>query len=167
MNSEPRCLWTTGVITKEYTALPKTAYMAAEDTVHDSTETAQKVYINGSAKKIGASAYAGWGMWTPDNTHFKDNCALKGKDQGSDRAEVRALLAALEKSTGRIEVITDNMYVRDTAIELLTGGIVHKGKHSDLWSRIYNNIGTLISIRWVKEHLTQGKAEAQGVTYED
>eukprot|EP00972_Heterocapsa_arctica_P085181 12551093-Heterocapsa_arctica.AAC.1 len=24
MNSEPQCLWTTGVITKEYTALPET-----------------------------------------------------------------------------------------------------------------------------------------------
>eukprot|EP00972_Heterocapsa_arctica_P065209 9626569-Heterocapsa_arctica.AAC.1 len=62
MNSEPHCLWTTGVLTKKYTALPKTQYMAAEDTVHDSTEAAQKVYIYGSATKIGASAYAGWGM---------------------------------------------------------------------------------------------------------
>eukprot|EP00972_Heterocapsa_arctica_P015311 2255734-Heterocapsa_arctica.AAC.1 len=148
MNSEPHCLWTTGVITKEYTALPKTAYMMAEDIARDSTETAQKVYIDGSATKIGASAFAGWGMWSPDNTNFKENGALKGKDQGSDRAEVRALLAALEKSTGRIEVITDNMYVRDTTNEQLTGGTVHKGKHSDLWSRIYNNIGKLISIRW-------------------
>eukprot|EP00972_Heterocapsa_arctica_P030868 4542020-Heterocapsa_arctica.AAC.1 len=62
-----------------------------------------KVYIDGSATKIGASAYAGWGMWSPDNTHFKENGPLKGKRQGSDRAEVRALLAALERSTGQIE----------------------------------------------------------------
>eukprot|EP00972_Heterocapsa_arctica_P077159 11379998-Heterocapsa_arctica.AAC.1 len=68
-------------------------------------------------------------MWSPDNANFKDNGLLKGKYQGSDRAEVRALLAAFEKSTGRIEVITDNQYVRDTAIHLLSGGIVHKGKH--------------------------------------
>eukprot|EP00972_Heterocapsa_arctica_P076787 11325124-Heterocapsa_arctica.AAC.1 len=47
-----------------------------------------KVYIDGSATKIGASAYAGWGMWSPDNPNFKENDALKGKDQGSDRAEV-------------------------------------------------------------------------------
>eukprot|EP00972_Heterocapsa_arctica_P068241 10080189-Heterocapsa_arctica.AAC.1 len=54
MNSEPQCLWTTGVITKEYTALPGTVYMKAEDTRHDSIEKAQKVYIDGSATKIGA-----------------------------------------------------------------------------------------------------------------
>eukprot|EP00972_Heterocapsa_arctica_P114830 16444577-Heterocapsa_arctica.AAC.1 len=140
MNSEPHCLWTTGVITKEYTALPNTPYMMAEDTAQDSTERAQKVYIDGSATKIGASAYAGWGIWSPDNVNFKENGALKGKDQGSDRAEVRALIAALEKSIGRIEVITDNQYVRDTAKDLLTGGTVSKGKHSDLWSRLHNNL---------------------------
>eukprot|EP00972_Heterocapsa_arctica_P075101 11081416-Heterocapsa_arctica.AAC.1 len=61
--------------------------MAAEDTEHDSTETAQQVYIDGSATQIEASAYAGWGMWSPDNTNFKEHGALKGKDQGSDRAE--------------------------------------------------------------------------------
>eukprot|EP00972_Heterocapsa_arctica_P066841 9863188-Heterocapsa_arctica.AAC.1 len=72
--------------------------MRAEDISLDSTEKADKVYIDGSATKIGASAYAGWGMWSPDNGQFKDNGPLKGKDQGSDRAEVRALLAALEKT---------------------------------------------------------------------
>eukprot|EP00972_Heterocapsa_arctica_P109621 16137494-Heterocapsa_arctica.AAC.1 len=61
--------------------------MEAEDTAHDSTEKAQKVYIDGSATKIGANAYAGWGMWSPDNANFKEHEALKGKDQGSDRAE--------------------------------------------------------------------------------
>eukprot|EP00972_Heterocapsa_arctica_P056455 8329355-Heterocapsa_arctica.AAC.1 len=34
-----------------------------------------------------ASAYAGWGMWSRDNADFKENGPLKGKDQGSDRAE--------------------------------------------------------------------------------
>eukprot|EP00972_Heterocapsa_arctica_P044948 6633563-Heterocapsa_arctica.AAC.1 len=72
--------------------------MRAEDTAENGAETAQKVYIDGSATKIRASAYAGWGMWSPDNPNFKENDALKGKDQGSGRAEVRALVAALEKS---------------------------------------------------------------------
>eukprot|EP00972_Heterocapsa_arctica_P107456 15829203-Heterocapsa_arctica.AAC.1 len=103
MNSEPQCLWTTGVITKECTALPRTEAMMEEDFVGNSTDKAHEVYIDGSATKLGASAYAGWGMWSPDNPNFKENYALKGKDQGSDRAEVRALLAALDKNTGRIE----------------------------------------------------------------
>eukprot|EP00972_Heterocapsa_arctica_P094723 13967532-Heterocapsa_arctica.AAC.1 len=62
MKSEPQCLLTNGVITKEYTALPETEYMNAEDNKHDCTEKAEKVYIDGSATTIGASAYAGWGM---------------------------------------------------------------------------------------------------------
>eukprot|EP00972_Heterocapsa_arctica_P088575 13060352-Heterocapsa_arctica.AAC.1 len=61
MKSESQCLWTTGVIAKECTALPETDYMRAEDTRLDSMEKADKVYIDGSATKIGASAYAGWG----------------------------------------------------------------------------------------------------------
>jgi ribonuclease HI len=153
MNAEPQCLWTTGVITKDYTTLPETEYMKAEDISLDSTQKTQKVYIDGSATKIGASAYAGWGFWSPDNEQFKENGPLKGKYQGSDRAEVRALLAALEKTIGRIEVITDNMYVRDTTNGLLTGDIVHKGKNSDLWSRIYDHMDKIVSIRWVKAHL--------------
>eukprot|EP00972_Heterocapsa_arctica_P107300 15806767-Heterocapsa_arctica.AAC.1 len=69
-------------------------------------------------------------MWSPDNPNFKANGALKGRYQGSDRAEARALVAALEQSIGGIEVITDNQYVRDTSNYLLTGGALHKGKHS-------------------------------------
>eukprot|EP00972_Heterocapsa_arctica_P019836 2927390-Heterocapsa_arctica.AAC.1 len=61
MNSEPQCLWTTGVITKYYTALPETEHMKAEDISVNCTEKADKVYMDGSATKIGASAYAGWG----------------------------------------------------------------------------------------------------------
>eukprot|EP00972_Heterocapsa_arctica_P046069 6796005-Heterocapsa_arctica.AAC.1 len=61
--------------------------MKAEDICLDCTEQADKVYIDGSATKIRASAYAGWGMWSPDNANFKGHGPLKGKDQGSDRAE--------------------------------------------------------------------------------
>eukprot|EP00972_Heterocapsa_arctica_P017458 2579311-Heterocapsa_arctica.AAC.1 len=77
--------------------------MKAEDICLDCTEKADKAYIDGSATKIGASAYAGWGMWSPEKANFKENGPLKGTYQGSDRAEVRALLAALEKSIGKIE----------------------------------------------------------------
>eukprot|EP00972_Heterocapsa_arctica_P097977 14456623-Heterocapsa_arctica.AAC.1 len=38
-------------------------------------------------QQIGASAFAGWGMWSPGNPNFKDNGPLKGTDQGSYRAE--------------------------------------------------------------------------------
>eukprot|EP00972_Heterocapsa_arctica_P078346 11551465-Heterocapsa_arctica.AAC.1 len=93
--------------------------MKEQDLCQPCTEHATKVYIYGSATNIVASAYAGWGMWSPDNPYFKEHGALKGRDQGSDRAEVRALVAALGKSIGGIEVITDNQSVRDTANYLL------------------------------------------------
>eukprot|EP00972_Heterocapsa_arctica_P073749 10888239-Heterocapsa_arctica.AAC.1 len=73
-------------------------------------------------------------------------------EQGLDRAEVRALVAALSNTEEHIEVITDNQYVRDTAQYLAAGGTVHQGKHSDLWNRINNQIAKLGHIRWVKAH---------------
>eukprot|EP00972_Heterocapsa_arctica_P030742 4525456-Heterocapsa_arctica.AAC.1 len=72
--------------------------MKGTDISQARAEHAKKVYTDGSAIKIGASAYAGWGMWSPDNVNFKQNGALIGREQGSDRAEVRALVAALEHS---------------------------------------------------------------------
>eukprot|EP00972_Heterocapsa_arctica_P069392 10253677-Heterocapsa_arctica.AAC.1 len=63
MNAEPQCLWTAAVITKEWTALEETDYMKEQDLCQACTENKQnKMYIDGSATKIGASAYAGWGM---------------------------------------------------------------------------------------------------------
>eukprot|EP00972_Heterocapsa_arctica_P071745 10597055-Heterocapsa_arctica.AAC.1 len=70
--------------------------MKEQDLCQPCNEHTKKVYIDGSSTKIGASAYAGWGMWSPDNPNVKDSVPLKGRDQGSDRAEVRALVAALE-----------------------------------------------------------------------
>eukprot|EP00972_Heterocapsa_arctica_P087631 12922040-Heterocapsa_arctica.AAC.1 len=61
--------------------------MKTEDISLNCTDKSDKVYIDGSATKIGASAYAVWGMWSPDNGNFKENRPLNGKDQGSDRAE--------------------------------------------------------------------------------
>eukprot|EP00972_Heterocapsa_arctica_P056805 8385553-Heterocapsa_arctica.AAC.1 len=39
---------------------------------------------------------------------FNEHGPLKGNIPSSDRAEVRALVAALEKAENNIEVITDN-----------------------------------------------------------
>eukprot|EP00972_Heterocapsa_arctica_P046671 6887755-Heterocapsa_arctica.AAC.1 len=87
MNSEPQCLWTSGVITKDFTTLPDTDYMKGENISLPCTEKAEQIYIDGPATQIGASAYAGWGMWPPDIPNFKENGPLMGKDQASDRAE--------------------------------------------------------------------------------
>eukprot|EP00972_Heterocapsa_arctica_P022549 3317086-Heterocapsa_arctica.AAC.1 len=102
--------------------------MKEEDICHECKGTAKTVFIDGSSYKIGNSNYSGWGIWSPDEKQFSENGALKGGNQSSDRAEVRALVAALEKAEGPIDVITDNQYVRNTAQYLELGGAVHKGK---------------------------------------
>eukprot|EP00972_Heterocapsa_arctica_P015196 2237693-Heterocapsa_arctica.AAC.1 len=60
MGSEPQCLWATGVITKEWTALEDCEYMKEQGFCQPCTERTNMVYIDGSATTIGASAYAGW-----------------------------------------------------------------------------------------------------------
>eukprot|EP00972_Heterocapsa_arctica_P003397 507643-Heterocapsa_arctica.AAC.1 len=141
--------------------------MESDDTCHPCKRTAKKVYIDGSSYNIGASCCSGWGIWSLDEESFNEQGPLKGNRQSSDRAEVRALVAALEKAENNIEVITDNQYVRDTAQYIVAGGTLHKGKHSDLWRKIKCQIHKLAHIRCVKAHLKQGKATAAGVCYED
>eukprot|EP00972_Heterocapsa_arctica_P007333 1069583-Heterocapsa_arctica.AAC.1 len=70
----------------------------AEDLCHECNGTAKTVFIDGSSYKIGNSSYSGWGIWSPDDHSFNENGPLKGKNQSSDRVEVRALVAALEKT---------------------------------------------------------------------
>eukprot|EP00972_Heterocapsa_arctica_P109376 16106359-Heterocapsa_arctica.AAC.1 len=72
--------------------------MMAEDLCHECKGTAKSVFIDGSSYKVGNSNYSGWGIWSPDDQSFNEKGSLKGKNQSSDRAEVRALVAALENT---------------------------------------------------------------------
>eukprot|EP00972_Heterocapsa_arctica_P075315 11110771-Heterocapsa_arctica.AAC.1 len=65
--------------------------MMAEDLCHECKGTANTVFIDGSSYKMGNSNYSGLGIWSPDDQSFNDNGSLKGTNQSSDRAEVRAL----------------------------------------------------------------------------
>eukprot|EP00972_Heterocapsa_arctica_P045783 6757156-Heterocapsa_arctica.AAC.1 len=49
--------------------------------------------------------------------------------------------------------MTDNQSVRDAAHYLAAGGVAHKGRHSDLWNIIKQQIAKMGHIRWVKAHL--------------
>eukprot|EP00972_Heterocapsa_arctica_P018943 2797475-Heterocapsa_arctica.AAC.1 len=53
MNSEPQCLWSTGVITKENTALPETEYMKAEDLSLNSTEEQTRSILTARPQQLG------------------------------------------------------------------------------------------------------------------
>eukprot|EP00972_Heterocapsa_arctica_P017231 2546324-Heterocapsa_arctica.AAC.1 len=105
---QPECFWNTGVVTEYWTTLPRSEQMVAEDLCHECKGTAKTVFIDGSSYNIGDSNFSGWGIWSPDDHSFNGNGPLKGQSQSSDRAEVRALVAALEKAEVEIDVITDN-----------------------------------------------------------
>eukprot|EP00972_Heterocapsa_arctica_P093994 13862899-Heterocapsa_arctica.AAC.1 len=61
--------------------------MKEEDLCHECKGTAKTVFIDGSSYKVGNSNYSGLGLWSPDETSFRDNGPLKEKNQSSDRAE--------------------------------------------------------------------------------
>eukprot|EP00972_Heterocapsa_arctica_P000792 111638-Heterocapsa_arctica.AAC.1 len=103
------------VVTTDWTTLPKSEHMKTKECYHECKGTVKTVFIDGSSYKIGNINYSGWGFWSPDDNSFNENGPLKGNNPSSDRAEVRALVAALEKSEGTVDIITDNKYVRDTA----------------------------------------------------
>eukprot|EP00972_Heterocapsa_arctica_P105492 15543821-Heterocapsa_arctica.AAC.1 len=62
--------------------------MKAVEVCHPCTGKVKKIDIDGSSTKVGASCYAGWGPWTPDDQKFNECGPLLGEEQGSDRAEV-------------------------------------------------------------------------------
>eukprot|EP00972_Heterocapsa_arctica_P076778 11324236-Heterocapsa_arctica.AAC.1 len=96
-HNQPECFWNAGIVTTYWTTLPESEPMKTEDLCRECKGTAKTVFIDGSSYKIGTSNYSGWGIWSPDEASFSDNGPLKDKNQSSDRAEVRALVAALEK----------------------------------------------------------------------
>ena len=61
-------------------------------------------------------------MWSAESTDFCVGKPLVGRRQSSDRAEVRALVAAVESASDTVDVVTDNMYVKDTAEIIKMGG---------------------------------------------
>eukprot|EP00972_Heterocapsa_arctica_P057730 8516501-Heterocapsa_arctica.AAC.1 len=87
-----------GIVPSGWSTCLDTDHMKADAACHPCKGNIKKVYIDGSATKVGASCYAGWGLWTPDDRSFNECGPLLGEEQGSDRAEVRAMVAALEKS---------------------------------------------------------------------
>eukprot|EP00972_Heterocapsa_arctica_P038319 5641275-Heterocapsa_arctica.AAC.1 len=86
-HNQPECFWNAGVVTTDWTTLPDSEHMMAEDLCHECKGTAKTVFIDGSSYKIGISNYSGWGIWSPDDQSFNGNGPLKRKNMSSDRAE--------------------------------------------------------------------------------
>ena len=108
---------------------------------------------------------AGWGLWIPD---LPEACAaepLHGPCQTAQRAEIRAFVAALERTGGRVKVWSDSRFVVHGA-EYLAQGCLPPFHHGDLWRRAQAAwIPGLTEARWVPAHLEWNTAERRGVTW--
>eukprot|EP00972_Heterocapsa_arctica_P018345 2709560-Heterocapsa_arctica.AAC.1 len=71
-----------GIVPSDWTTLPDTENMKAMEVCHHCRGKVKKVYIDGSATEVGASCYAGWGLWTPEDFNFIECGPLLGEDQG-------------------------------------------------------------------------------------
>ena len=83
--------------------------------------------------------------------HNQGKCGpLHGSCQTSQRADVRALVAALEVTVGDLQVVTDSQYVQNKFLRVMSNpSEVYKGKHVDLWKRIAQHTHRRITIFWI------------------
>ena len=108
-----------------------------------------------SGTRAGFGVY--WGEGHPLNTHK----ALPGAVQTAQRAEVAALLWALQQAQSPIKVWSDSKYTVHMA-HAARGGRRRFPSHPDLWESICVRLPLLDDIGWVKAHLNQAEAATQG-----
>ena len=108
----------------------------------------------------------GWGIWVPGCPVACASAPLLGPCQTAQRAEVRALVAALERSDGFARVWTDSRLVARGAV-YLNAGVFPPLRHPDLWQRAARvwRRGTS-EVRWVKAHLDWPAAQARGFSWQ-
>ena len=95
------------------------------------TETA---YIDGGCKDTKAGKRPGCGVFEKGGGQRNCVFALPGTEQTAQRAEVRALVQALQKAQHKLRVVSDSRYIVDTTKGLLTGQDIGKeARHKDLW----------------------------------
>ena len=95
-----------------------------------------EAWTDGSALHPGVRqlSKAGWGLWIPGVEGGELAEPLCGTVQTSQRAEVRALVAALEATAGAVKVWTDNRYVCN-GVRYLEARTRPPFAHRDLWER--------------------------------
>ena len=109
---------------------------------------------------------AGWGLWVPG---CPDACAsepLRGSCQSAQRAELRAFVAALERTDGHVRIWTDSRFVTRGAA-YLDRGVLPPLQHADLWRRahaVWRRGST--QAQWVKAHLDWPSAQRRGIRWQ-
>jgi len=87
---------------------------------------------------------------------------LPGPWQTAQRAEVYAVLMAITRFTGPLNILTDSRYVHDRLARFLKGDRP-KGAHEDLWCCIAAKLDRVSGVQWIKAHLTLGDAARKGI----
>ena len=87
---------------------------------------------------------------------------LHGKIQTAQRAELRAFVAALERTAGNVVVWSDSKYVVRGA-RRIARGVSLPSSHVDLWERAQQAwlLGTT-QVHWIKAHLDWPSAQQRG-----
>ena len=84
---------------------------------------------------------------------------LSGSEQSAQRAEVRAILAALQIENRPLHIFSDGSYAVDQMQNLLNGMFLSvDGEHIDLWKRIQILLSLRyhpLQISWTKGHISQ------------
>ena len=151
-------------------SVPIPPLAAGRDQVHEPvTDAAMRVWTDGSCThpKDSRLRRAGWGLWAGELHPWNVSSPLLGQEQTAFRAELRAMVAAVEMFAGELEIASDCEAVVKTANSMLSGHRldVTMVQHSDLWSRFARVIQRrqgMITVRWIRSH----RAE-QGATDED
>ncbi len=101
---------------------------------------------------------------------MESSVAADRETQTVPRAELRAVLTALEWAKEPIDVILDNTWVVDGVCKVLEGATFDGTAHYDLWRRVESEVERLgkhrVKVRWTKGHATeedirQGKSSEQ------
>ena len=166
-NAEPKCFWRTGLATYDMTRMDASAHMRMTDDVEHPwvpRRGADRIlYTDGSYYTAGSSGYAGWGVYDPTG-EASSYGALKGWEQTAAKAEVRALVAAVEPVHDYVCVYSDNQYTVNTANAIRRGEQPNIDAHHDLWDRFKARAHRVRDVIWIKSHMSPEQAQRRGFT---
>jgi ribonuclease HI len=149
----PVALWRNGLVPANYiTGRRASPQMGWPDPIYlPDPDHPLRVYTDGSCIQTPLGPRAGWGVYFGPEHALNLGEPLAGGEQTAQRAEVRALVGALESTEGPLHVHSDSRYVVDTWAKLRqpTAG-TPGGKHRDLWERVRRHLSREVRVTWVK-----------------
>ena len=163
----PDCFTNYGLVPESMAAETRSRDMQESDNrPQGPRKDVRKVWTDGSAinPRDPARRRAGWAVYYGNEDIGCQRGTLKGKNQTVFRAELKALVHAVETTRGRLIVYTDCQSVEKVANQEV---INLQGPNADLWARFVKETkGREIDVQWMSAHLTEAKALEKGYTRE-